>query len=66
MRRVQGVSVLNEEVQEASLRFEKDLKKGRSEPCSRGERPARQRGPPVQSPRQKHTGLAKGTCTFHL
>lgn len=36
---MQGVPILNKEVQEALLRFEKDLKKRRSESCSRGDDP---------------------------
>lgn len=57
VRRVQGVSILNEEVQEGLSRFEK----GRREEWATGRG---HRG--FQNPRQKRTGIVRGTCIFHL
>lgn len=58
---------LNKEVQEALLRFEKDLKRT-NEPRSQGigveGHPPRQGRPQVQDRRQKCSGIVKGKLCF--
>lgn len=59
MRRAQGVAILNEETQEALLRFEKDVKRRSEDPPGRG---VASSGPQAE----RSHWHSEGNVVFHL